>query len=336
MNRISVVTGAGGHIGYALVKELLSRGERPRLLLYLPDEATLFEGMDCEIYMGDITRPETLPAAFEGADVVYHLAGLVEVGNDNSAAVWRVNIDGTQNVVAACKACGVRRLVYVSSVDAIPPAPAGVVMAEPALFASGPLNGAYAKSKAIAAQAALNSAGGGFEVVVAMPGACIGPYDFRKSSVGAMVRMFIHHGFPVTMRFGGYNFVDVRDVAQGLAAMAEKGRSGESYILSGEFTDCDSLIKMLAELTGRRPPRIPLPQPVAEAGAPIAEKYYKVFDKTPLFTRYSIRKIMENGLFSYEKAARELGYNPRGAKESLRDMIDWIKEHEKSEKEEDT
>lgn len=328
MNTTSVVTGAGGHIGYALVKELIARGERPRLLAFLPGEPALFEGMDCEIVMGDITKPETLPAAFEGADVVYHLAGLIEVGFGNDAAVWRVNVDGTQNVVSACKACGVKRLVYVASVDAIPPAPAGQTMTEPARFGSGPLNGTYAKTKAIAAQAVLNSACEGFEVVVGMPSACIGPYEFKPSNVGELVRMFMKYPFPVTMRFGGYNFVDVRDVAQGLAAMGEKGRSGESYILSGEYMDCDSLIKTLAQLNGRKAPTVPLPHALATAAAPLAEQYYKLAHKTPLFTRYSIRKIMENGLFSYEKAARELGYAPRSAEESLRDMIKWIRDND--------
>jgi len=285
--------------------------------------------MGCEIVMGDITKPDTLPAAFEGADVVYHLAGLIEVGFGNDAAVWRVNVDGTQNVVSACKACGVKRLVYVASVDAIPPAPAGQVMTEPARYGSGPLNGTYAKTKAIAAQAVLNSACEGFEVVIGMPSACIGPYEFKPSNVGELVRMFMKYPFPVTLPFGGYNFVDVRDVAQGLAAMGEKGRPGESYILSGEFMDCGSLIKTLAALNGRKAPTIPLPHALALAAAPLAEQYYKLLKKTPLFTRYSIRKIMENGLFSYEKAARELGYAPRPAEESLKDMIDWINEYEK-------
>jgi len=329
MSTTSVVTGAGGHIGYALVKELIARGERPRLLTFLPSEPALFDGLDCEIVMGDITKPESLPAAFEGADVVYHLAGLIEVGSGNDDLVWNVNVDGTQNVVAACKACGVRRLVYVASVDAIPPAPEGEVMSEPALFSSGPLNGTYAKTKAIAAQSVLNSACEGFEVVVGMPSACIGPYDFRVSNIGVMVRMFMKHSFPVTMRFGGYNFVDVRDVAQGLAAMAEKGRSGESYILSGEYLCTDAFITMLSELNKHGPPKLPVPHIVAAATAPLAEQYYKRFDKTPLFTGYSLRKIMENGLFSYEKAARELGYSPRGARESLSDMIHWINDNEK-------
>ncbi len=328
MSNISVVTGAGGHIGYALVKELISRGEKPRLLLYLKEEAAQFKGMDVEIMMGDITKPETLPPVFEDAKVVYHLAGLIEIGDSKESPVWRVNVDGTQNVITACKRCGVKKLVYCSSVDAIPPAPEGVVMTEPKYFTCGSLEGAYAKTKAITSQAALNSADKDFEVVICMPSACIGPYDFKESNIGVMVRMFMKHYFPFTIKFGGYNFVDVRDVAYGLAACGEKGRSGECYLLTGEFMTTAQFISTLAQLNGKEPPTLVLPRKLADASAPLAELYYNYFDKTPLFTSYSLRKIMENGLFSYEKAATELGYAPRGARESLKDMIDWIDDNE--------
>jgi len=328
MSSTSVITGATGHIGYALAMELVARGQRPRLLLRKP--SPLFAGMPCDIAFGDITDPASLPAAFEGADTVYHLAGLIEVNEGNDDMVWRVNIDGTQNVVSACKASGVRRLVYCSSVDAMPPAPKGETMRETGHYASAAVSGAYAKSKAIATQAALNSAGGGFEAVACLPSACIGPYDFKCSNIGVMVRLFMRMHFPVTMRFGGYNFVDVRDAAQGLAACADPARapSGESYLLTGEYLDTEAFIAALAELTGHRAPILPLPRIVAGAAAPAVEQYYKFFDKTPLFTSYSLRKIQENGLFSYEKAARALAYRPRSARESLEDMIQWIEKND--------
>jgi len=328
MPGISVITGATGHIGYALVLELIARGERPRLLLRR--ESPLFEGMGCELAFGDITRPETLSGAFEGAETVYHLAGLVDIGNADPDDVLRMNVDGTNNVIAACKARGVRRLVYCSSVDAIPPAPEGVVMREPERFSGGEVTGAYAKSKAMATQAALGSAGPDFEVVVGMPSACIGPYDFKGSSIGELVRMFLGGRFPVTMRFGGYNFVDVRDVAFGLAACGDplRASSGSCYILAGEFMRTDAFIAALAEITGQKAPSIGLPLGLAKASAPLAKMYYNLAKKTPLFTPYSLRKIMENGLFDCGKATRELGYQPRGAADSLRDMVAWMREYD--------
>lgn len=328
MDSISVITGATGHIGYALALELMRRGEQPRLLLRKPSE--LFEGKPCTSAKGDITDYESLLRAFSGADTVYHLAGLIEIGDGNCDNVWHVNIDGTQNVISACKACGVKRLVYCSSVDAMLPAPDGIMMCEAERFSSHNVNGAYAKSKAIATQAVLNSADENLSVAVGFPSACIGPYDFKISSIGVMVRLLLRHSFPVTMDFGGYNFVDIRDVAFGLAACGDRERvaSGSCYLLTGEYMPSGDFIRTLAELTGHTPPSITLPRTLAQLSAPAAEQYYKIFAKTPLFTSYSLRKIMENGLFCYEKATREIDYRPRSARESLADMIAWYKEQE--------
>lgn len=326
----SLITGAAGHIGFALVKELINRGEKPRLLLRR--DVPAFKDMNVEIVMGDITKPDTLAKACEGVDVVYHLAGLVEIGDSNSNAVWSVNVDGTQNVVTACKNAGVKRLVYASSVDAMPPAKAGTTMTEPSSFSCAELNGAYARSKAVASQAVLNAANDDFEVVICMPSACVGPYDYKISSVGVMVRWTMHHTMPVTLKFGGYNFVDVRDVAYGLAESATKGRSGECYLLTGEYCTSGDIFKMLSELNGRRVPTFSIATGFVDFAAPLAEGYYKVSRSTPLFTRYTLRKLRENGLFNHDKATRDLGYNPRSPRESLRDMIQWIMENEKQAK----
>ncbi|MDR2525329.1 MAG: NAD-dependent epimerase/dehydratase family protein [Oscillospiraceae bacterium] len=327
MSGTSVITGATGHIGYPLLLELIARGQEPRLLLR--EENGLFSDLSCQTVRGDVTNYESLLSAFAGAETVYHLAGLIEIGDGNMDQVWRVNIDGTQNVIAACKACGVKRLVYCSSVDAMPPAPEGQVMREAVRFGTKGVEGAYGKSKAIATQAALNAAGEGFEVVCGFPSACVGPYDYKVSSVGVMIRMFLRFGMPITMNFGGYNFVDVRDVAFGLAQCGDAALapSGSCYLLTGEFVSTGAFIRMLAELTGHTPPKLVLPKTVAEFSAPLAGTYYKLFSKTPLFTAYSLRKLQENGLFSYEKAADELAYSPRSARDSLADMIAWLKQN---------
>ena len=325
MSNLSVITGAAGYVGYGLVQELLSRGERLRLLLLEPWPP--FDNLPCEIVYGDITKPETIAHTFEGAHTVYHLAGLVEIRKGREDLVWRVNVDGTHNVIAACKKSGVRRLVYCSSVDAIAPAPHGTVMREPASFGVAGLSGTYGKTKAVATQSALNSACEGFEVTACMPSAVIGPYDYNAAAIGVMVRTCMRIRMPAGLRGGGYNFVDVRDVAFGLA-QAASAPSGESYLLTGEYLDVSDFIALLTELTGREPPGLSVPIKAAAAAAPAAEAFYKLSGKTPLVTRYSLRKITENGLFSYDKATRDLGYNPRSTRESLADMIAWVKENE--------
>ena len=214
MSKLCVITGATGHIGYALLKELLDSGEQVRILIR--KDIPLFDGLDCEKAFGDVTDPKSLEKAFEGADIVYHLAGVIDINAGDENLIWNVNVQGTKNVVEACKKCGVKRLVYASSVDAIPPLPGKQLMRELSHFEPDILDGTYAKTKATATQYVLDSQSDTLDVVVTHPGACCGPYDFKVSSVGEMVRMYMRGKFPVSLAFGMYNFVDVRDVAKGM------------------------------------------------------------------------------------------------------------------------
>lgn len=326
MSKLCVLTGATGHIGYALLKELLDSGERVRILIR--KDIPLFDGLDCEKSFGDVTDPASLEKAFAGAEVVYHLAGVIDINAGDESLIWNVNVQGTKNVVEACKKCGVKRLVYASSVDAIPPLPGNQVMRELDHFDPDILDGTYAKTKATATQYVLDSQCDVLDVVVTHPGACCGPYDFKVSSVGEMVRMYMRGKFPVSLAFGMYNFVDVRDVAKGMHSAAEKGRPGECYILTSQAITVDQLLHILADKTGIPASHFKLPLWLAQAAAPLMEVYYKAAHKTPLFTRYSLRKLNSNCNFSIEKAQRELDYHPMSAHESFDDMVDWIAEHE--------
>lgn len=328
MEKISLVTGATGHIGYALLKELVDKGEKVRILIR--KDVPVFDGIECEKVYGDVTDSESLEKAFEGVDVVYHLAGVIDINPGMEDLTWKVNVNGTKNVVRACQKCGVRRLVYASSVDAFPPLPDNQLMTELDHFSPDTLDGTYAKTKAIATQFVLDSVhNDGLDAVVVHPGACLGPYDFKVSSVGEMVRMFIKGNFPVTLSFGAYNFVDVRDVAKGMYAAAQKGGKGDCYILCGEQISVDGFIKAVAKACGRKAPKISLSYKLVTPFAPIMEKYYSITKTTPLFTRYSIRKLMSNCNFSIEKARKELGYEPMSVQQSADDMVKWIKEYEK-------
>lgn len=325
-HKLSVITGAAGHIGYALLKELEKNGENVRILIR--KDNAIFDGIRCEETYGDITDIESLEKAFCGADVVYHLAGIIDINADKEDIIWEVNFGGTKNVVEACKRCGVKRLVYTSSVDAIPPLPDNELITEIDRFEPEGLDGTYAKTKAAATQYVLDSRSDGFEVVVCHPGACIGPYDYKISNIGEMVRMFINGRFPVSLDFGEYNFVDVRDVAKALYNASTMGRDGECYILTGERLSVDGFIHLLAEKLGEKAPSLKLPLVFIKAFLPMMEIYYKASKTTPFLTEYSIRKLMSNCNFSYAKAERELDFNPMTTKQSLSDMVDWIRGYE--------
>lgn len=322
-----VMTGATGHVGYALLLELINNGATPTILIR--KESKIFDGLNCVKVFGDVTDLASLEKAFEGADTVYHSAGIIELKPGNEELVYNVNVTGTKNVVAACKKCGVKKLVYMSSVDTYPPLPDNQVMHELSHYDPDILEGTYAKTKAEATQFVIDSNGtDGLETVIIQPSACIGPYDFKVSSIGEMVRMFVRGNFPVTITFGMYNFVDVRDVAKASVAAAEKGRPGECYLICGEAMTVGEFIRITAAALGKKEPKLKLSKKVADLAAPIMEVYYKVTDTTPLFTRYSIRKLVSNCNFSNEKAKAELGYEPMSVEQSIKDMADWIKDYE--------
>lgn len=325
---ISVVTGATGHIGYALLLKLVEAGENVRILIR--KDSKQFDGIECEKVYGDVTDPASLEKAFEGADVVYHLAGVIDINASDDNLVWSVNVGGTKNVVDVCQKCGVRRLVYASSVDAYKPLPDNQLMTEVDKFYPEELEGTYAKTKATATNYVFDKCRNeDLDAVVVYPGACIGPYDFKVSNVGEMVRMFIKGSFPASLAFGAYNFVDIRDIADGMYAAARKGTKGEGYILCGEPISTDEFIKITAAACGKKAPKLKMPYGPVKLFAPVMEVYYKVSKTTPLFTRYTIRKLISNCNFSIEKARRELDYNPMTPKQSIEDMVKWIKENEK-------
>ena len=328
-DKITVLTGATGHVGYALLLELVSHGIRPRILIR--KDSPIFDGIDCEKVYGDITDPESLEKAFDGAECVYHLAGMIEINKGNEGQVYRVNVDGTKNVVKACKKCGVKKLVYMSSVDTYPPLPDNQVMTEIYDYNPDGLEGAYAKTKAQATDYVLKSNGvDGLETIIVQPSACIGPYDFKVSSIGTMVRMYLRGTFNMSMSFGAYNFVDVRDVAKGTYLAMEKGTPGDVYILSGEVYTVDQFVKALAKARNKKPPKITLGKTlVCSVAAPVMEVFYSVTGGTPLITRYSMRKVQSNCNFSCEKARRELGYDPMSPEKSIADMMEWILENDK-------
>ena len=329
--KISVVTGAKGYLGHTLVTKLVERGEKVRLALHSPTHD--FDELGCEIVTGSINDIDYLCKAFEGADTVYHVAGLVDITGTKDDLVWQVNYEGTKCVLEACKKSGVKKLVYVSSVDCVPVTPDMDVITEPGHFDPDNLSDAYGKSKAAATELVNSSGDENLKCCSVHPSCVIGPNDFHhSSSVCSMITLYDHGLFPMSLNFGAYNFVDVRDVADGMIAAAEKGRNGQSYFLSGECLSVDGFVQVLAKVNNKKPPRIKLGKKAVLAICPLGAWFFKVMKMPPVLTPFSIAKICENCNFSYAKAAADLGYSPMSAEKSLTDTVYWLKEHPKEEK----
>ncbi|MEG1887771.1 MAG: NAD-dependent epimerase/dehydratase family protein, partial [Oscillospiraceae bacterium] len=216
-----------------------------------------------------------------------------------------------------------KRLVHVSSVHAIPETPEGSTISETYTFNPDDVIGLYAKTKSEATAYVLNAAQNGLNASVVHPSGISGPYDYGRGHLTTLITDYCNHRLTAAVN-GGYDFVDVRDVADGIISCCDNGRQGECYILSNKYFDVKQILFMLHEITGKREIKCILPLWFAKLTAPLAETYYKLLKQPPLFTSYSIYTLNSNSNFSHDKAAEELGYQPRDMKETLRDTVNWL------------
>lgn len=325
MDRVYIITGANGHLGNTIVRQLKRQGKTMRGLI-LPGEPGSDDRWMTYI-RGDVRDIATLQPLFEGLDdkeiIVIHTAGIVDISGDVTKPLYDVNVGGTRNMVELCLQHHVKRMVYVSSVHAIPEKSSLRVQQEIRHFSSEQVTGGYAKTKAEATQVVLDAVARGLDAVVVHPSGILGPYDGSGNHLVQMVSDYIHGKLPACVR-GGYDFVDVRDVAAGCIAAAEKGRTGECYILSNRHYEVKDVLKMVQEVQGGR--RLPvLPVWMAKAAAPVMGWAARRKRQRPLYTKYSLNTLNSNDRFSHDKATRELGYHPRDLFQTIADTILWMK-----------
>ncbi len=311
-------------MGNTLLRILKDKNVEVRALL-LPQEKAAVQADNIRYFRGDVCRPDTLEALFAGKPaeevIVIHGAGIISISRHVTAPVYEVNVNGTKNMIDISLRYHVDRFVYVGSVHAIPELPTGRKIAEVEEFSPDLVVGAYAKTKAEATQAVLDAVKDGLPAVVVQPSGIIGPYDKGNNHLVQMVRDYMKGRITACVK-GGYDFVDVRDVAQGCLLAAEKGRAGCCYILSGKYCTIRDLLCSVGKPYGKKPlPVIPLF--LARLAAPINELIAKWRGKRPLYTAYSLYTLTSNSNFSNERAVRELGYRTRSLEETIKDTAAW-------------
>ena len=323
-----VVTGATGHIGNVLIKELIQKNYEVTAFVLEGEDITFLKEFPIQFAYGDVRKIETLKQAFRGKDMVFHLAGIIEIGSTNKKLMKEVNVQGTKNVWQACKEEKIKRLIYTSSVHAIKEEPKGMVISETRDFSSKFVKGSYAKTKAEATKFLIEHATEMPEVIITHPSGVIGPYEYIPSNLGKLVIDCANKKIGAYLE-GGYNFVDVRDVAEGIIKAAEKGKPGECYILAGKYIRGKAVMKTIEESTGVKAPKFKIARWFAFATGFLSEIYYKIRKQKPLFTSYAVYTLGTNSNFSIEKAKKELGYQPRNIQETLKDTIEWFEKQGK-------
>ena len=317
-----LVTGATGHVGNVLARRLLADGKRVRALVLPGDQGAALEGLDVEHYRGSVLDPDSLDGAMEGIDTVYHLAGIISIVPGAESLMQRVNVEGVRNVASAALRQGIKRLVHVSSIHAFQRMPEGVVINETTPLAVESAEGTYDQTKAQGTQAILDAVQRGLNAVIACPTAIIGPYDFRGSLLGNALVNFAKRKLHLLVP-GAYDFVDVRDIVNGLILAHDRGRLGEIYILSGTYATLAQAREAVQSVAGVHSGQITLPWRLALAFAAGMQHVYRLARTTPQFTPYSLRTLAGNAHFSSDKAQQELGFSARPLTDTLRDMLAW-------------
>lgn len=325
MKRLYIITGANGHLGGTIIRCLRGADCQIRGLI-LPSEAGESDEQ-LRYYRGDVTDPASLEALFAGTEgfevVVIHTVAIISIGDAVTSQLYAVNVQGTRNILALCLRHGVKRLVYVSSVHAIPEAEGGAVIREVAAFSGDRVVGAYAKTKAEATQAVLDAARAGLDAVVVHPSGILGPYDEGNNHMVQLIKLYLRGKLPVGVT-GGYDFVDVRDVAEGCLSAVDRGRTGECYILSNRYCTIRELLECArGAIGGRRIGCISIK--AAKAFAPIFAAFARMTRTRPLFTKYALYTLESNGNFSHEKATAALGFHPRDIRVTVADTIKWLR-----------
>ncbi|MFN0202251.1 MAG: NAD-dependent epimerase/dehydratase family protein [Bacteroidia bacterium] len=322
-----LVTGASGHIGNVLVRKLVERGEDVRILTIEGDKPDWLKELPLEVYKGDIRDKELVMQAVEGREVVFHLASIISISSYPSKELYEVNVGGTQNVIDACLAHKVRRLVYTSSVHALPDLPNNQLITEESDFNPDELLGGYAKTKATATKAVKGAVEKGLDAVICFPAGVLGPYDFRGSEAGKMIADYMYNRLGFYLE-GQYNFVDVRDVVAGILLAYEKGRAGEGYMLAGETATINELMDIIRSKTPNMRSHLKVPVKLALVSSYVTEWLFSFINKKPPFTPYSIKVLQSNCNFSHQKSITELGYTYRPIQESIHDAMAWFREQE--------
>lgn len=326
MNELYLITGAAGHLGSTLVSKLLQLNKQVRGLV-LPGEKNIPQG-NLEIYYGDICQKDSLTRFFDNPKtkdlIVIHCAGIVSISSRFDQLVYDVNTLGTKNMVDLCQQHSVKKLVFVSSVHAIPEKEKGQTIVEINDFQADKVIGLYAKTKAEASHYVLLAAKEGLNASIVFPSGLVGPFDQGKGPLTSLIINYAKGKITSGVK-GGFDFVDVRDVADGIIACAEKGQAGEGYILSNKRFLISEILDMLHEITGGRKIKRFLPLWFLKLMAFPTEIYYKLVKEKPLFTPYSLYTLNTNGLYSHQKASQELDYQTREMRDTLEDTFHWLK-----------
>ncbi len=321
----TLVTGASGFIGSAVVRQLLARGREVRCYVEPGADRRNLAGLDVEILEGDVQDRARVGHALVGCDVLYHLAAIYKIWMEEPSLMYEVNVEGTKTVLWAAYKANLKRVVYTSSIAAVGRRPDDAPADENVRYNLWRESNAYIRSKWLSERDALRFAAEGLPLVAVNPAFPFGERDLGPTPTGMFVLRALKREVPGYMA-GGFNCIDVDDVAAGHVLAEEKGRVGERYILGGHNVTYKDFYELVARVAGVPRPRLPLPRRAVEAMGWALEQYAdRVSKKAPLITYKAALWSSRNAFYDNGKARRELGLTVTPLATSIEKSVHWFR-----------
>lgn len=315
------VTGAAGFVGTNLLNLLVEQGHQVTAIDRVRSEYAPTEGVTW--VEGNVLDPTSMEQALEGAEVVYHLVAMITLKQNDDLA-WRLNTEGVRITAEAALKVGVRRFVHCSSIHSFDQYNCGGYIDETTSRSVDPSLPVYDRSKWAGEIELRKVIDAGLDAVICNPTGVYGPVDHGPSRINGMLRDSARGRVPAVIE-GGFDFVDVRDVVAGLTAAAEKGRTGENYLLTGQMLSMLEAFRIAARVAGRRGPLYAFPMKLIEAILPVAEPIASAFG-SDIVSRAAMGSLIASPVVSGDKARAEIGYTSRPATETIRDLVSFFVE----------
>jgi dihydroflavonol-4-reductase len=321
----ALVTGATGFVGAAVARALVREGWQVRALARPGSDRRNIQALPVQVSEGNLADRLSLERALSGCEALFHVAADYRLGAPDPRQLYQTNVEGTRNILEASRQAGVQRIVYTSSVATVGIPADGSPGNEDTPVGVADMIGHYKRSKFLAEQLVRDTALSGMPVVIVNPSTPIGPGDVKPTPTGQLVLDAAAGRMPAYVDTG-LNIVHVDDVAAGHLLAFHRGRPGERYILGGQDMALREILFEIAQLMGKKPPRIRLPTAVVLPIAYAAEAVARVTGRPGRITLEGVRMARKRMFFSSDKAKRELGYQWRPPTEALRDAIAWLRE----------
>lgn len=317
------ITGISGHVGNNVGRALLQNGYSINALVQNP-QASSIQDLESNYIVGDLFSREALDKLCKDADVFIHIAGKVSIYPSERDLIYKTNIEGVKEVINACKRNGIKKIIHFSSIHAHISHGISIPINESTEYVQSE-EVAYDYSKSKGEQLMLKAREDGLDVSIVNPTAIIGPRDYQPSLSGQMI-MDIYNGSLPSLVKGGFDWVDVRDIAVAVVSIIEKNVSNQKFILSGHYAELKQIANVICNEKGEKYKGLVSPISLAKFGLPFISVFAKLTGKKALYTKESLKTIKEASFYNeHNSASKLLDYSPRPINKTIHDTAEWFK-----------